>query len=142
MRQSPHLLSAFRDIDVMLTKIDEMILASRSHSPFNDYLTQLSAEQQKNVDHGMSELRTAMICLLRHRGIIANDPHINTAWAIRQTLIAAASRFEGLMDGQGGIGADESANDEESTKLLLQMRNAFIRTNRFLSESEATSVER
>jgi hypothetical protein len=134
MQFSQRILAVFRDIDAMLTKSEEMIVSSRAHSPFNNYLTQLSAEQNKCVDHAIGELRTAMICVLRKHGVVSNDPHINTAWAIRQTLASAASRFDELMEERSNIGADGSGNsDEETAKLVQQMRNAFTHMDRCLS---------
>jgi hypothetical protein len=143
MQSSQRILAVFRDIDAILTKSEEMIVSSRAHSPFNNYLTQLSAEQNKCVDRAIGELRTAMICVLRKHGVVSNDPHINTAWAVRQTLASAASRFDELMEERSNIGADGSEDsDEETAKLILQMRNAFAHMDRCLSLSEPTLAER
>ena len=140
LRQS--IENAFRDIEGLLAQVEEITLASRSHSPFNDYLTQLSPEQHKIVDHGISELRTAMICILRHFGIIGNNPHINTAWAVRTTLTAAAARFEQLNWKTELTDDDLLKSGQENAALLQQMKSAFAQMDHCLSESETAHEKR
>jgi hypothetical protein len=140
LRQS--IENAFRDIEGLLAQVEEINLASRSHSPFNDYLRQLSPEQHKIVDHGISELRTAMICILRHFGIIGNNPHINTARAVRTTLTAAAAQFEQLNRKTEVIDDDFLRSGQENARLLQQMKGAFVQMDHCLSESETTLEKR
>jgi len=126
-----HFLAVFQDVDRMLNQIDATIVASHSHSPFNDYLTQLTPEQQRIVEHGISELRTAMICILRQHGLVTNDPHINTAYSIQKTLEQAAARLDDF-DRQPGAGPP-TAYDGETAKLLSQMRSVLAHMDRGLS---------
>jgi hypothetical protein len=129
------LVKVFRDVNDMLANAEEIILKSRSHSPFNDFLTQLSAEQSRTVGNGIAELRTAMICILRQRGIVTNNPTIQTADAVRRTITAAASRLEVLLAEQAD--GTISAIDGEASRLLLQMKSDLVKMDRALSTSQS-----
>jgi hypothetical protein len=125
----------FRDVDGKLGSIEQVASASRSHSPFNDYLTQLSPEQQRIVEHGIGELRTAMICILRRLGIVANDPSINTSDSIQQMVKKAAmllADFEALSGFASAI-----KHDNEISRLFAQMRNVLAQMDRGLSAQSA-----
>jgi hypothetical protein len=133
--------AAFRHVDDDLRAVEEIIVASRSHSPFNDYLTQLSPAQQKAIEHGTAEVRTAMICILRQLGIVANDPHISTLGEIRDHLKVAAERLDALVDDEGMPFPSPGRKLEETGKLLGHMRVALVNMDRSLSIPPSTSEQ-
>lgn len=130
----PRFFNALREMDAILLKVEEMIVTARSHSPFNNYLTQLSAEQCKALNDGISELRTAMLCLVRREDVKLDAPTVNTAWAIRQSLDAAAAKLADVRP-LSDIGRDRHhATDLDAPEtLLIQMRDVFKRLDRALT---------
>ena len=133
------LVKVFHDVDGMLVDIEEIILESRSHSPFNEYLTQLSADQTRAVSNGIAELRAGMICILRLHGIVTNNPTIQTTCAVRQIAADAASRFDELVTHAADtpLGGIES----ETYKLLLQMQDALRHMRRALLSPQESHQE-
>jgi hypothetical protein len=133
------LLNVFRSVDDVLTEIEELVLASRAHSPFNEYLTQLSEEQNRVVSNGIAELRTGMLCILRHHGLPTNNPTIQTANALQKLVAEAASRFDDLDIAR--ISDPSHSIDNETSRFLLQMKNTFVHMDRTLS-ADSTQSER
>ena len=130
--------AALREIERLLSRAEEITLASRSHSPFNEYLTQLSPEQYIAVERGISELRTSMICILRHLGVVTKDPHINTVEAVRGILSEAAKRLR-TFDLQLDVREDQTLKDTgEATKLLRQMATVFGQMEHSLTIPDVT----
>jgi hypothetical protein len=131
----PCFVDTLRQVDAILLSVEQMLVASRSHSPFNNYLTQLSAEQAKTVTDGISELRAAMLCLTRREGVNAEAPTINTAWAVRQSLEAAGEKLAEVDPPHLTIGYDgpHRSDGDAPEKLLTQMREVLRRLDRALS---------
>lgn len=86
-------LKALREMDKLLDHVDQIMVASNSHSPFNNYLTRLSDDQAKLVKDGIGELRAGMLILTRDAVGLSNEPHINTTWAVRRTLDSANEKM-------------------------------------------------
>ena len=131
----PRFVNTLRQVDAILLSVEQMLVASRSHSPFNNYLTQLSAEQAKAVTDGISELRAAMLCLTRREGVDVEAPTINTAWAVRQSLETAGERLAEAEPPHLTIGYDgpHRSDGDAPEKLLTQMREVLRRLDRVLS---------
>lgn len=132
-RQIPPIFYTLREIDEILLKVEQVLVASRSHSPFNIYLTQLTPEQTRIVTDGLGELRTAMLCLARREGIRDDAPMVNTALAIRRSLQAASAKLADappILDDahvqRHGKGLDDPG------RLLMQMKDVFRRLDREL----------
>lgn len=104
------MVEAFANLDRLLTQVEYMILASRSHSPFNDYLNRLSDGGSKAVADALSELRTVMLCATREmapHGVA--EPRLNIVWTIRSTLANGARLL------------DEVAADARHPNVYLQI---------------------
>lgn len=132
---APRFVSILRQVDTILLGVEQMLVASRSHSPFNNYLTQLSAEQAKAVTDGISELRAAMLCLMRREGLNVEATTINTAWAVRQSLEAAAEKLaeEDPPDLRIECDGSHRSDGDGPAKLLAQMRQVLRRLDQILS---------
>jgi hypothetical protein len=126
-------LETLRAVDDLVGKVEQMMVASHSHSPFNDYMTQLSDAQAKVVKEGISEFRTAMLCLVRHIGATIDAPHVNTVWAIRQTLtLLERTLAEVAPFPASGVANRQSDVLDEQKKLLGQMGSVVKRLDNIL----------
>jgi hypothetical protein len=126
-------LETLREVDDLLSKVEQMMVASHSHSPFNDYLTQLSDEQTKAMKDGIGELRTAMLCIVRHAGAMIDAPHVNTTWAIRRTLASVAEKLaEAAPLASMRVGERQSVNIVDPEKSVGQMKSVLKRLDSIL----------
>ncbi len=123
-----HFVEQLHAVDDLIGTVEQMMVASHSHSPFNDYMTQLSDSQSKVVREGIGELRTAMLCLVRRVGATIDSPHVNTTWAIRRTLTLLdekLTQLNPLLCTSDGLRQSGTREDQEN--LMAQMRSVVKR---------------
>lgn len=130
------LIDAFSEIDQMLGEAENMILASRSHSPFNPYLTRLPDDQAKVISDRIAELRTSMLCAVRElHSVPPPQPHLNLVPQLRASLGDAARILDRLVSSRGQDDLSLSIAEAQGIAhqpVVTHMRQVFAQLDRFL----------
>jgi hypothetical protein len=119
----------------LLGQIEQIVTASRSHSPFNRYLTRLNENQTKAVNQSIGEIRSTMLLLVHQSDASNVEPLVHTSWAVRETLAEALSQLpeqaQALSIGSGEL----QGKDIDRAKALARIRVVLQRLDEVLASS-------
>ena len=127
------LLARFRHVDNLLSEMESAARGDRAHSPFYEYITDLTGNQKQAICDHCQRVRAAMVHFLAEKGIAMPPPFISTSQSIHTGINFADMAFEELkpkyLRGYGAL-SDQAKRElddmlVELQGLLKQMHASF-----------------
>lgn len=130
------LIDVFAQVDRLLNSAEDMILTSRSHSPFNPYLTRLPEHQARLISNGIADIRTSMMCALRElHEVPLPQPHLNLVPELRAVLANASRVISQVPDSTSPKRLDVLMARSQGVaheNLIAHIKEVFDELDRFL----------
>jgi len=141
-QQSLHLLVSAQYVDELFGKIESVLFASKSKSPFRKYKDSLAPTQIKVVEDYLAQIRAQMVRALAAQGIPLPEPDINSVHSMRTTLAFAMIAFQDCtptrMRGYGDI---PESKVRELNGLVDEMIGAIEKLDAYLAQGTGQDLQ-
>ncbi len=114
-----HLLSRCQHTDKLLTEIEAILGGSDSNSPFPNYRSDFTPEQERIIRAGIARIREQLVSLLAAQGIALPPPRFSALHAVRVNFefarLAIAAMEPHRLRGYGKVPDDDTVQLQEAT---------------------------
>ena len=126
-------MTRFRHVDNLLSEMESAARGDRIHSPFYEYIADLTEDQQQAVFEHCHRVRAVMARILAEKGIAIPPPSISTSQVIHTGTNFADMAFEEMkpkyLRGYGAL-SDQAKRElddmvAELQGLLKKMHSCF-----------------
>jgi len=119
-----NLLTAFRHLDLLLSDALGALKGGDTDSPFNDIVSDATADQRRVVEENVRRIRERLVAGLHRLGILVPGPRISSLRAAHTSLLFAEIDLADLRPGRLEAYGEIS---EESLKALGEIRRELER---------------
>ena len=133
--QARHLLTSAQYADKLFSEVEEVLSASKSHSPFRKYKNALSPGQIKVVEDYLAGIRAQLVRALAAQNIPLPEPQFDSVHTIRTTLAFVKLAFDDCApERMRGYGEVTESKAHELNGLVEEMVNAVEKLNSYLAQ--------
>lgn len=140
--QELHLRTSAQYADELFGKVESVLFASKSKSPFRKYKDSLAPTQIKVVEDYLAQIRAQMVRALAAQGIPLPEPDIDSVHSIRTTLAFAIIAFQDCtpkrMRGYGDI---PESKVRELNGLVDEMICAIEKLDSYLAQGMGQDLQ-
>ena len=140
--QQRHLLVTCEHIDKLLGAIEQIVIASSSHSLFPRYTSTLTAVQKKVLGDYVARIRDRLVSVLDSQHLRPAPPHTDDVFAIRTTLAFVDTAIEELKPKyMRGFGTVPDALVPAIDGIVVELRAIVQKLSEYLAEDPARDLQ-
>lgn len=136
-----HLLLTFQHLDETMSRTYAAVRQGKSDSPFRACQYDVTLDQDRVITTYLTELRRAMVRIIKAHGITIPEPQISALWAFRSALLAVSNTVEELRpEYMAGFGAVDEAARADLQTISAELLNIVDQLSKSLAEAPGHDI--